>query len=153
MTSFDALMAERKGLARALAEGARLRGLDRREAVSRAQAYVDKVLDAQRALGYVSEVSDAEYRRAIDRAAHAFVELARPDLVPALDREPLIGRINSTDELYDAARAVEVSARQPSRASWLIPVDGEALRRLQAALARLEPKRKWAFDKRVRHDN
>ena len=48
------------------------------EAEDQAREYIDRALDSQRALGHESTLTDAEYRRAVERAAQAFVELVEP---------------------------------------------------------------------------
>lgn len=49
-----------------------------KEAEAQAQAYIDKVLESQREQGHEANISDAEYQRAVSRAAQALADLAEP---------------------------------------------------------------------------
>lgn len=48
------------------------------ELEAHAREYIDKTLESQRASGHESKPTEAEYQRAVSRAAQAFAELAEP---------------------------------------------------------------------------
>jgi hypothetical protein len=56
--------------------------MTRKEAEIQAEEYINKVLASQKALGHKSKLSEAEYRRAVDRAAQAMADLSQPADLP-----------------------------------------------------------------------